>query len=118
MQKRGPAHIGVVVARHHGDPVARSQAFEEVARDIVLAGQSQIHKVAGDGEMIEAALQQISGEHTEPIRIVMDRAPRTPVEIADRALADQLRDFRPRHRRQMRIGQMGEGEHGCLCSGE
>ena len=48
------AHIGVVIAGHHGDPLRRADAVEPVPRRREFLLQRQIDQIAGDRDLVRA----------------------------------------------------------------
>jgi hypothetical protein len=56
------------------------------------------------------SLDEIAGEHVEDIAAMNELPPAMPIDVAEHALAEEVAPEGPRHRAQMNVGQMGEGE--------
>ena len=56
----------------------------------------------------------LSRDQIEDLAPVHEFPPAMPIDVAEHALAHQLAALDPRHRAQMDVGKVGEGEHGGL----
>ena len=102
--------INVVIAWDEADVVRRSEARQPVAAARIFRRQADIGDVTGDGDMVRLLRLHI-GDEPRQHRAVMHQMPLAPpVQPAGQPLAGQFTQARRRQRRQMRIGQMGEGE--------
>ncbi len=104
-------HIGVVIARHDGDVLRRTEGLQPFARRDDLAGQADIDEVAGDGDVVRPLRDQIveqPGQHRSGQRM---HAAAAPVHIAEHPFRGELAGADARQRTEMRIGEMGEDEH-------
>jgi hypothetical protein len=60
--------------------------------------------------VVRPPLDEISGEHVEDIAAMHELPPAMPIDVTEHALAEEVAPAGPRHRAQMNVGQMGEGE--------
>ena len=109
MMPRG-AHIGVVIAGHDRDLLRRADAFEPRLRRLELRLQRQIDEIAGHRDVVRPLRLQVGDQRIQHLAAVIFVAVAGPVEIAKRALADEIAHPRRGQRRQMRIGQMRQRE--------
>ncbi len=80
-------------------------------------GQTEIDEIAGHGDVVGLLLDDIAGDEIEDLAPMHKFAPAMPIDVAEHALAQQLAALGLRHRAQMNVGQMGEGEHGAQLPG-
>ena len=73
-------------------------------------GQPEIDEITGDGDVVGLLLDQIVGEDVEDVAAMHEFPPAMPIHIAQHALAEEVAAAGARHRAQMNIGEMREGE--------
>ena len=105
-------HIGVVIAGDGGDAVRRPEMFEPFGRAHELLGEAEIDEIAGHGDVVGGLLGHVARDEIEDLAPVHEFPPAMPIDVAEHALAHQLAALDPRHRAQMDVGKVGEGEHG------
>ena len=81
-------------------------------------GQAEIDEVAGDGDVVGVLLDHVFRDDVEDLAPVREFPPAMPVDVAEHAFAHQLAAPHERHRAQMDIGEVGEGEHCALTLGK
>jgi hypothetical protein len=116
----GHAHIGVVIAGDHRDPVRCADALQPRPRRRKLRLEREVDEVAGDRDVIRRLRLHVRHQRVEHLAAMDLMAIARPVEIAERALAREIAQPRRGQRRQMRIGQMGQGKcrHHSLSAGD
>ena len=80
-----------------------------------LLGQAEIDQIAGHGDVVGLLFDDIAGDEIEDLAPMHVFPPAMPIDVAEHALRHQLAAPHARHRAQMDVGQMGEGEHGTWC---
>jgi len=106
-----------VVAGHQGDVVRAAEGRQPVGGALELDRQGDVHQVAGDGDMVGPGGLEVGDDAGQRLGPVQAHAAAPPVEVAGQPLAQKLAGARRRHR-QVRIGEMGEGErHDSTSSG-
>ena len=98
-----------MIAGHDGDVAGVAERFEPRRARGVFVGQRQIDEIAGDRDVVDAMRLQIARDRIEHFGAMDVFALALPIDEAEAALADELREPRPRG--QMQVGQMGEYEH-------
>ena len=73
--------------------------------------EPEIDEIAGHGDVVRFSLDDIAGQKVEDLAPMHQLAPAMPVDITEDALAHELDAPSRRHRAQMDVGEMGEGEH-------
>ena len=104
------AHIGVVIAGDHRHVGWRAERRQPGAADEFLR-ERDIGEVAGDSDGAGRLRFQVGDDLGQHGRIVDEAPPPLPVDVAGQPLADEFAPARRRQRRQMRVGEMGEGKH-------
>ena len=107
------AHIGVVIAGHQAHVLRVAQSFQPDAPARELFRQRDIGKVAGASDVVSLLRLQVGDDLGQHAGVVDEAAPALPVDVAGQPLIEQLGPVRRRQRRQMRIGEMGEGRRPC-----
>jgi hypothetical protein len=107
----GGRHIGVVIARHKGDPFGIAEGFEPLRGRPVFGPQRQVDQVAGQRDVVRPVRHEVGDQRLEDLRPV-DVAPAVlPGMIADEALAPQLGRAHPGQRRKVDVGEVSQREH-------
>ena len=106
------AHIGVVIAGHQRHVVRRAERVQPRARRRVFRQQPDIDEVAGDRDVVGRLRVQVAHQELDPLGAVDPVPGVPPMQIAEHALVGELAQPRPRQRREMRVGEMSENEHG------
>ncbi len=106
------ADIGVVVAGDRGHVARRAEMAQPFRGADELLRQAEIDEVAGDGDLVGLALHDIAGEEVEDLAAMHELAAAMPVHVAEDALRHEVAAARARHRAQVNVGKMREGEHG------
>ena len=106
-----PRHIGVVVAGNDGNVMRRPEGLQPSPCGDDLAGQADVHQVAGDGDMIGLVRHQIVEEVAQYWPGQRVHPAPTPVDVADDPLGHQLERAGARQRAEMRIGEMSQCKH-------
>ena len=106
--------VDVVIAGNDGDVLGAADGSEPVAGALILDRQRQIDEVAGDGDVVGRLRFQVARDLIENFAAMDMFALAVPIDEAEPALADELRQ--PRLQRHMQIGDMGENEHRCAGS--
>ena len=104
------AHIDVVIAGNERHVLGGAEAVEPMAPARELLGQRDIGEIAGDRDVVRRLLLQIGDDLVQHGAIMDEAPPAPPIDVAGGPLADKLAPARLRQRRQMRVGEMGEGE--------
>ena len=99
-----------MIAGDDGHLGGRAQRFQQGAAVHEFLRQRDIGEVAGDRDVVGLLRLQVGDDLAQHLGVVDEAAIALPVDIAGDPLADQLGDARRRQRRQMRVGEMGEGE--------
>eukprot|EP01136_Pigoraptor_vietnamica_P041965 Opistho-1_new@15563 len=115
--RQGGADISVVIAGREADPVRRPEALQQDAGRAVFAGQPEIDQVTGHRHMVGSACGDIGQDPLQHRHPVMFGPTAPPVQIAGQALAGEFTPGRHGQRADMKIGQMGEAEHGSAVKG-
>ena len=115
---RGRAYIGIVIAGHQGDVVRRPERREPGARRRVFAGERDVDEVAGHRDVVGRLRLQVGHDAREHVGAMDQVALAPPVQKAGGALADELGQSRLRQRREMRVRQMREHEHGGVITAD
>jgi hypothetical protein len=108
----GSPDIGVVIAGNRRDQVRRADALEPAQCRRKLGLECEIDEVAGDRDVVGDLGPQVRHQHVEHVAAVIFVPVARPVEVAERALAQELAELRSGQGRQMRIGQMRQREGG------
>ncbi len=74
--------------------------------------QPEIDEIAGHRDVVGLPLDEVAGQQVEDLAAMHEFPPAMPIDIAEHALAHELAAAGPRHRAQMDVGEMGEGEQG------
>ena len=106
-------HIGVVIAGDGGHSARRSEMMQPFRGADEFLGQAEIDEIAGDGDVVGLLLDDVAGDEVEDLAPMHVFPPAMPIDVAEHALAQQLAAPGARHRAQMNVGEMGEGEHGA-----
>jgi hypothetical protein len=103
-------HICVVIAGDGGDAVGGAEMMQPFGGEEKFLRKPEIDEISGHGDVVGLSLDQIAGEHVEDVAAMHELPPAMPIDVAEHALAEEIAPARPRHRAQMNVGQMGEGE--------
>ena len=103
-------HIGVMIAGDGGDPLRGPKRAQPFSGKHELLRQAEIDEVAGHRDVVRLPLDDVLGQHIEDVAAMHELAPAMPIHIAEHALAEEVATAGPRHRAQVDVGQMGEGE--------
>ena len=103
-------HIGVVIAGDRGDPVWGPEMAQPFGGKDEFLRQPEIDEIAGHRDVVRLPLDEIAGEHVEDVAAMHELPPAMPIDVAEHALAEEVAPAGARHRAQMNVGQMGEGE--------
>lgn len=115
--RHGLAHVGVVVAGHEADPLRGANPPEEGAGGLVLVGEADVDEVAGHRDMIDLGADDVVQQPVENVHAVMLGPAAAPVEVAGQALAHEVAPVRLRQGADVRIGEVGDADHGVtLCA--
>ena len=76
-----------------------------------LLRQAEIDEIAGHRDVVRLLLDDVAGDKVENVATMHEFPPAMPIDIAEHALRHELAAPGPRHRAQMNVGEMGEGEH-------
>ncbi len=82
-----------------------------------LLGQAEIDQIAGHGDVVGLLFDDIAGDEVEDLAPMDVFAPAVPIDVAEHALRHQIAPPHARHRAQVNVGEMCEGEHGALLRG-
>jgi hypothetical protein len=104
------AHIGVVIAGYHRDPLRRADAFKPGLCRGEFRLQRQIDEIAGHRDVVRPLRLHVGDQRVQHLAAVIFVAVAGPVEIAERTLAGEIAKPRRGQGRQMRIGQMRQRE--------
>ncbi len=107
----GGAHIGVVIARHQGHVVWRSERRQEIRGRPELGRKRDVDEIAGHRDVIRRLRLEVGDDVRQHVTAMNQVALAPPVEIPGCTLAHELVPSRLRQRRKMRIGKMREGKH-------
>ncbi len=105
-------HIGVVVAGHEADVLGPAESFQKDPGHRPFAGQADIAGVARAGDVVGVLFADVEDQPGQHFHVVHAASAAMPVIPAGQPLAEQLPQLRTRQRTQMRVGQVGEAEHG------
>ncbi|CAM5222967.1 hypothetical protein BTHI11S_00529 [Bosea thiooxidans] len=105
------AGIGIVIARHEADRVARPERVQEGDGGLELVRQADMGDIAGAGDMVRPLRMDIGDDARQDLHVMGVPALAAPVDIAGRTLAEELMQREPGERAEMRVGQMRELEH-------
>src|SRR5581483_3446567 len=89
----------------------RADAFQPGPSGREFGLKRDVGDIAGQRDVIGILHLQIGDQAVEDGAIMNKAAVAPPVDVAGDPLVHKLAQARPRQRRQMRIGQVGEGEH-------
>ena len=103
-------HIGIVIAGDGGDPLRRAEGAKPFGGKDEFLRQAEIHEISGDRDVVRLAADEVLHQHVEHIAAMHELPPAMPIHVAEHALAEKIAAPCPRHRAQMDVGQMGEGE--------
>ena len=103
--------IGVVIAGDRRHVARRPEMMQPFRRAHEFLGQPEIDQIAGHRDVVRLPLDDVAGQKVEDLAAMHELPPAMPVDITEDALAHELATPRPRHRAQMNVGEMGEGEH-------
>ena len=104
------SHIGIVIAGDRRDPVRGAEMMQPFGGEKKFLRQPEIDEIAGRRDVVRLPLDEIAGEHVENIAAMHELPPAMPIDVAEHPLAQEVAPAGPRHRAQMNVGQMGEGE--------
>jgi hypothetical protein len=102
--------IGIVVAGNCRDAARRAEVMQPFGGTEEFFGQPEVDQVSGDRDVIRLPLGEVVGEQVEHIAPMHVFAAAMPVHITQHALGEQVAALGARHRAQMDVGKMGEGE--------
>ena len=110
-------HIGVVIAGDRRHLARGAEMMQPFGGAHEFLRQAEIDEIAGHGDVVRLLLDDVAGDEVEDLAPMHVFPPAMPIDVAEHALAQQLAAPGARHRAQMDVGQMGEGEHGegCAC---
>ena len=104
------SHIGIVIAGDRRDPVRGAEMMQPFGGEKKFLRQPEIDEIAGHRDVVRLPLDEIAGEHVKNIAAMHELPPAMPIDVAEHPLAQEVAPAGPRHRAQMNVGQMGEGE--------
>ena len=105
--------INIVVARNDRDLVGRTDAVEPRERRLVFRRQTEVHQVAGDGDMVRSELLSV-GNQPVGHRCEMDvPSLALPIEIAEQPLGIPVPPVETRNGREVHIGEVRERKNFC-----
>ena len=98
-----------MIARDHRDIVRRPERLEPGAGGGIFDRQREIDQIPGHRDVVGAGGLQVARDRVERLAAMDVFAAAMPVDVAEPALAGELK--KPRPQRHVQIGQMCENEH-------
>jgi hypothetical protein len=107
----GSRHIGVVIARHHGNVISAAEHFKPLPGHVDLDVERQVDEVAGHRDMVRLGCLHIGHDRIYDI-VMQELAPvAMPVHVAGDPLGDEIAIGYIGKRTKMDVGKMREPEH-------